>query len=96
MAMPYVKLANGRVRFIWPDCSACSVFLVGDFNDWNERSHPLRKANAEKYELEVHLRPGNYRFKYLIDGIWWNDPDAEAYEPNPWGSEDSIIRISDK
>lgn len=93
VAMPYVKLKNGKIRFFWPNIEAHSVYLVGDFNHWDERSHPLHKMPAHGYELEVAIPPGRYHFKYLIDGIWWNDPEAEEYEANPWGSEDSVICI---
>jgi 1,4-alpha-glucan branching enzyme len=91
--MAYQKLKNGKIRFVWPDCGVRDIFLVGDFNQWNERSHPLRRIKDRSYELELEIPPGKYRFKYLVDGVWWNDPDAEEYAPNPWGSEDSVIRI---
>ncbi len=91
--MPYVKLKNGKVKFISPTPDAHNVFLVGDFNQWNERSHRLRRTGSKRYELEMEIPPGRYRFKYLIDGVWWNDPDAEEYAPNPWGSEDSVISV---
>jgi 1,4-alpha-glucan branching enzyme len=91
--MPYKKLKNGKIRFIWPVRDECDIYLVGDFNQWNEKSHPLRRTETENYELELEIPPGKYRFKYLVDGVWWNDPDAEEYAPNPWGSEDSVIWI---
>jgi len=91
--MPYCKLKNGRIKFVWPGDEAGAIFLVGDFNQWNESSHKMRRTDARGFELEMEIPPGKYRFKYLVDGVWWNDPEAEEYAPNPWGSEDSVIRI---
>ncbi len=91
--MSYDKLKNGKIRFVWPDKNVDTIFLVGDFNQWNEKSHPLRRTETRDFELELEIPPGKYRFKYLVDGVWWNDPDAEEYAPNPWGSEDSVILV---
>lgn len=93
--MSIKKHKRGTVHFIWPDVTAQDVFLVGDFNDWDERSHRLEKISADRYELKLQLRPGRYHFKYLVDGVWWNDPDADDYEANPWGSEDSVLCVEE-
>lgn len=89
----YQRMKNGKVRFIWPDSKARRVYLVGDFNEWDERSLPMRKRSGRGFELELDIPPGKYTFKYLIDGVWWNDPDADDYIGNSWGSEDSVILI---
>jgi 1,4-alpha-glucan branching enzyme len=91
--MPYKVLKSGKVKFFWRNPSAHRVYLVGDFNRWDEHSHPMRKMADEKFELALDLPPGQYQFKYLADGIYWNDPDADDYVDNYWGSEDSVIRI---
>lgn len=90
----YQRLNNGKVKFIWPDDDARRVYLVGDFNKWDERSLPMRKRRGRGFELELAIPPGKYTFKYLIDGIWWNDPDADDYARNSWGSEDSVILVN--
>ncbi|MCK5126657.1 MAG: isoamylase early set domain-containing protein [candidate division Zixibacteria bacterium] len=89
----YKRLESGQVKFVWPDSKAKRVFLVGDFNKWNEQSLPMRKKSA-RFELILKIPPGRHQFKYLIDGIWWNDPDADDYAGNFWGSEDSVICIN--
>jgi 1,4-alpha-glucan branching enzyme len=91
--MPYQVRKDGKVKFVWQNCLAENVYLVGDFNRWNEESHPMRKTKGLRFELEVKIPPGRYQFKYLIDGVWWNDPDADEYVDNFWGSEDSVILV---
>lgn len=68
------------------------VFLAGDFNDWDEKSHPMEKL-GDVWKLTLKLPAGEYRFKYLVDGFWHNDLDAHKYVPNVWGSDDSVVVV---
>ena len=70
------------------------VNLVGDFNDWDTSSIKLKKKNGV-YTTELRLKPDTrYKFKYLIDGTKWeNDFKADAYVPNDFGGEDSVLAI---
>ena len=69
------------------------VYLAGDFNDWNERSHPMRRKPDGTWDLVLSLPPGRYAYKFLCRGNWYNDPEAEAYEPNEWGSLHSTVIV---
>ena len=75
----------------WADSK---VNLVGDFNDWDTDTDRMEKKK-DKWEITKRLKPeNNYRFRYLIDGeIWKNDDAADAYEPNEFGTEDSVVKI---
>jgi len=74
---------------IWAE----TVHLVGDFNDWNRRSHPLKRAEDGHWELTMHLPKGQvFQFRYLIDGTHWqNDWNADRYVPNPFGGDNSVL-----
>lgn len=69
-----------------------SVALVGDFNDWNEKSDKLEKK-GDQWEVTMRLKPETtYRYRYLVDGEKWeNDDAADQYVPNDFGSEDSVV-----
>lgn len=71
------------------------VTIVGDFNDWDENSTPLKKLKRGDWTVTLELEPGRrYRYRYLIDGVRWeNDWQADDYVPNPYGSDDSIIEV---
>ena len=77
---------------IWAD----TIYLVGDFNDWDQRSHPLKKARDgdAAWRITVDLDAGrDYQFRYLVDGReWHNDWQADAYVPNPFGGDNSVVR----
>jgi len=85
-----------RVTFRVPEeRNATRVNLVGEFNDWDIISDPMRKRRDGSFSLTLSLTPGNsYRFRYLVDDTTWeNEPEADAYVPNPYGTEDSLIHV---
>ncbi|MBN1825768.1 MAG: isoamylase early set domain-containing protein [Candidatus Eisenbacteria bacterium] len=85
---------DGRIlfRFSCPERQG-PVFLVGDFNGWSERRHPMERTPDGHWRIRIPLPPGRYAFKYLCRGDWYNDPQADAYRENAWGSVDSLISI---
>lgn len=69
-----------------------SVALAGEFNEWS----PLKMNYIKKdkvFRARVRLpKNSTFRFKYLLDNkIWENDYKADAYVPNTFGSEDSVV-----
>ncbi len=85
-----------RVQFEFRHRSAFSAALVGDFNDWNPRAHPMERREDDLWAVEVDLPPARYEYKFLVDGVeWWNDPDAPKV-PNVWGSENSYVQVPDR
>ncbi len=85
-----------RVHFELPaDVAAKKVSLLGDFNEWNPKTHVLKKKKDGSFWLDVYLTTGaTYRYKFLLDGKRWeNDWDGEAYLPNEHGTEDSAITV---
>lgn len=89
---------NGvRVTFELPaDAAQESVAVVGDFNDWDQRKHPMKlDKKKEHWRKAVTLEPGKeYRFRYVIDGgQWQNDGDADRFEANPFGTENGVLAL---
>jgi 1,4-alpha-glucan branching enzyme len=85
-----------RVTFSLPgEVEAQEVYVCGDFNGWNTTSHPLRRRKDGRFSTTLTLETGSeYRFRYLLDGERWeNDWEADAYLPNEFGSEDSVVKL---
>lgn len=88
-----------KVTFTLPPAygvEAGNVVLVGDFNEWSQESHPLKKTKGDgRYSVTLDL-PVNesFQFRYLIDGsAWINDDEADEYIPSPFGNEsNSVVR----
>ncbi len=78
-----------------PEVNAQTACLCGEFNEWNQSSHPMDRGDDGRFSLVVVLEPGRpYRFRYLLDGERWeNDWAADGYVPNPFGSEDSLVEV---
>lgn len=83
---------NGSVKFSFSGSAADNVFLVGDFNAWDEKAHPMHRTGGNQWEIDLKLRAGQYRFLYRTGALWFVDADAPDV-PNPWGSEYSVVDI---
>ena len=92
--MIQVSPRTKKVSFSLPGIEAREVYVVGDFNKWNRTKHRMKKQK-ENWKVSVKLPAGEYKFKYLVDGNWLNDPAAHKYEGNPYGSEDSVVVVPD-
>ncbi|MCC5914281.1 MAG: glycogen-binding domain-containing protein [Balneolaceae bacterium] len=42
------------------------LYLIGDFNDWQEPGIPLSHAGSNRYAAQVDLSPGAYEYKVLL------------------------------
>lgn len=90
------KTGTLEVVFTLPgDVQADKVALCGEFNDWSREDIALEQDNDGSWHAVVALEPGrSYRYRYLIDGEHWENAwQADAYVPNPYGSEDSVIVV---
>ena len=70
-----------------------AIYLVGDFNDWNPTSHPLRRNGKGQWTLTLELELGHaYQFRYLSDDQeWMYDSQADAYVTNPHGTHNFVV-----
>ena len=84
-----------RVTFELPSAVwAERVALVGEFNGWDHHRDLLTQDHSDAiWRITLELETGRqYQFRYLVNGAdWHNDWSADAYQPNPQGSDNSII-----
>jgi 1,4-alpha-glucan branching enzyme len=74
------------------DPDAKEVYLVGDFNEWNPTADRMSRWKGT-FRRRISLEPGEYQYKFLVDGQWHNDPTAAAQVPNEFGTLNSVIRV---
>lgn len=74
---------------------ATEVAVVGEFNDWNPRTHRLAQDHDGAWRLSLELQRGRrYEFRYLVDGREWvNDWAADDYVPNRSGGFNSVLSL---
>jgi 1,4-alpha-glucan branching enzyme len=86
---------NSReVTFAFEAPEAEHVLLVGDFNEWTLDGSEMEPIGGVWTKV-IELAPGRYRYRYMVDGQWQNDPSNAAVEPNAYGGHDSILVMDD-
>lgn len=84
-----------KVTFSVPAEDAKKVQVLGTFNDWNEKEAvELKKFKNGNFRGTVDLEKDNsYEFRYLVDGTYVNDEQADSYAMNVFGSENSVLNV---
>ncbi len=75
---------------------AKSVKIVGEFNNWDEKSPTMKKLKSGDFSFIINLdKDKAYQFRYLVDDKKWiNDGSADAYLPSPYpGIDNSVIAL---
>ena len=91
-----VRNGTCKVTFeLAAEVGATTAHLCGDFNDWSPTATPMKRRKDGSLTASVDLEAGRqYRFRYLLDdGRWENDWAADAYLPNDFGGDDSVIEV---
>jgi hypothetical protein len=83
------------VRFDLVAPTASHVAIVGDFNQWNAESLPMRRsADGLRWEIEVPLPPGRYTYGFVVDGRLTRDPRAPESASDDFGIPSSVRMVS--
>lgn len=84
-----------KVTFSFSAPEANEVFLVGNFNNWNAGSLPLKKNKSGDFKVTVDLDINtSYEYKFVVDGNYLNDQEADSYIYNEFaGSENSVVSV---
>lgn len=70
------------------------VMLAGSFNDWNVGATPMTDPDGNGiYEANLLLAPGNYQYKFVVDGAWITDDQADDFADDGFGGRNSIIFV---
>ena len=89
--IPIEHVTAEYMRFI-EDARRLNLDIAGEFNKWN----PTAKKMAFKagvYSAKLKLAPGNYQYKFVIDGTWCADPENANAVPNDQGTYNSVITV---
>lgn len=81
-----------KVTFTVPAAQAKQVTVAGNWNEWNTEVEPLKKLKNGTFKGTVNLEAGQaYEFKYVVDGQWQNDVEADAYAWNDYAAADNSV-----
>jgi len=87
------------------DEEVVSVSLRGSFNSWDE--WPMEKQPDGTWNITVDLEPGEYQYKFYINGKWPQDmstaraegpidPNATGYINDGFGGQNAVCRIKEE
>ena len=85
-----------RITFSTMAPKARKVSLVADFNQWQPETHPMKKGKHGQWSRIVFLAPGEYDYKFWIDGVWTIDERNPKKRRNHFGTRNSIIQVDAK
>ncbi len=70
-----------------------TVYLVGDFNNWDEKATPMKRQKDGGFNVAIDLdKEREFQFRYLVNASeWHNDWEADKYVPNPFSGDNSVV-----
>ena len=84
-----------KVTFICDAADAHEVILMGDFNAWNPKKHPMQHNGNGIWQKSVILAPGKYEYKFIVDGRWIEDANNHQSCLNGFGTRNSVIEMEE-
>ncbi len=84
-----------KVTFTVPAEEAKEVKVVGSFNGWDAKKNPLKKLKNGSFKGTIDLESEkSYEFRYVIDGNYVNDEQADAFAWNDFAwDENGVLNL---
>jgi hypothetical protein len=72
-----------------------SVKLAADFTDWEKFPLDMIKSEDGIWYTMVPLPSGNYAYRFIVDGEWWDDPNSLLrVHNNPSGIANAMVKVA--
>lgn len=84
------------IQFSLQTSGARSVYVTGSFNDWSlDDTCRMNDATGQgQWQVRLPLRPGLYKYQFIVDGVWKPDPENPRKERNSFGDINSLLEVS--
>lgn len=82
-----------KAKFIFKAAQARSVKLAGDFTDWEKFPVEMKASEDGAWATVLSLEPGEYAYRFIVDGEWQDDPQCTRRVTNPFGSQNAVVEI---
>jgi 1,4-alpha-glucan branching enzyme len=69
------------------------VQVAGTFNSWRPEANPLEHTGSGEWSVRLTLKSGQYEYRFVVDGIWTDDPRATQSATNPYGGLNSVLKV---
>ncbi len=81
---------DGCVEFRFFRPAAHEVRLAGEFTGWHQPMAMQREPNGW-WVAKIELEPGEYRFRYIADGVWYTDFASNGIEGTKFGYNSVLV-----
>lgn len=82
-----------KVTFMLYRPDAKEIAMAGSFNNWKAIKMFRKKDDPATWGVQFVLPPGQYNYKYIINGNWMPDPENYAMIQDDNGNWNSSFRI---
>lgn len=72
---------------------AKSAAVTGEFTNWSREGIPMKQDTDGLWNAVVDIRPGEYEYRFIVDGVWMRDPNNRDYIRNEFGQENSLLIV---
>jgi hypothetical protein len=69
------------------------VQVPGGFNDWTPGANQVERKDAGDWFARLMLKAGRYEDRFVVDGVWVDDPQAMRSAVNPFGGLNSVLTV---
>jgi Glycogen recognition site of AMP-activated protein kinase len=79
-----------KVTFAWP-AGQIPAAVAGDFSNWE---HLPLKPQGTVMARVMYLPPGDYQYRFVVNGEWCADPACPETAPNAFGSFNNVLHVA--
>ena len=85
--------SDGRITLSLKTTSGESVYVAGDFNQWDPFLHRLHETKPGMYTISLNMLPGHHYYTFIINGTRVLDPHNFSVVTDAYGKTVSTFYL---
>lgn len=74
---------------------AREVWLAGEMTGWDARKRAMARGADGVWRLALDLAPGQWLYKFVVDGRWVHDPATPDHDADGQGGQHSFVFVGE-
>lgn len=84
----------GWVEFVYTGTVNYQAVVAGSFNGWSTTDWEMAEEEGTGvWKYDVVLEPGQYPYKFVIDGVWITDPLNPKLVDDGFGGQNNVLDV---
>lgn len=83
------------VTFALSAPGAKAVYLAGEMTGWDAHKQAMARDADGVWRLKLDLAPGQWLYKFVVDGRWVPDPATPDHDADGQGGQHSFVFVGD-